>query len=109
MNYQKAMGYWVYVLRCKGDRLYTGYTSNLQQRYVLHLAGQGAKYTRSFKPIEMVQAWCTGESKSVAMQVEAYIKKLSREQKIRLIQQPDALVDLFELKAGACGVDLTRF
>ena len=95
------MNYSVYILRCRGDRLYTGYTSNLKQRYALHLAGQGAKYTRSFKPIEIAQAWQIGSDKSLAMQIEVYIKKLSRMQKIKLIQQPAALVDLFELQEGA--------
>ena len=95
------MDYWVYILQCRGDKLYTGYTCNLKQRYALHLAGKGAKYTRSFKPIEIAQAWQIGSDKSLAMQIEAYIKKLSRMQKIKLIQQPAALVDLFELQEGA--------
>ena len=77
------MAYWVYILKCSNGALYTGYTSNLQKRYQAHLDGKGAKYTRSFKPIAIEQAWRVRGSKSRAMQVESYIKKLPKEQKLQ--------------------------
>ena len=43
------MAYYIYVLRCKGDTLYTGITPDLRRRMRQHcgqLAG-GAKYTHS--------------------------------------------------------------
>ena len=46
------MAYYIYVLRCKGDTLYTGITPDLRRRMRQHcgqLAG-GAKYTHSHKP-----------------------------------------------------------
>ena len=89
------MAYWVYVLRCSNGSLYTGYTNDLQKRYQEHLAGEGAKYTRSFKPIEIAQAWRVFIDKSLAWKIESYIKSLSRKEKLELIEQPQQLVDLF--------------
>ena len=94
------MNYFVYILKCINGCFYTGYTNDIAKRYAQHLAGNGAKYTRSFKPVEIVQTWYIGENKSVAMQIEAYIKKLSRIQKIKLIQCPRELEQLFELQRG---------
>ena len=94
------MNYFVYILKCINGCFYTGYTNDLAKRYAQHLDGSGAKYTRSFKPIEIAQSWHIGENKSVAMQIEAYIKKLSRVQKIKLIQHPSELGQLFELQRG---------
>ena len=73
------------------------------------MLGNGAKYMRSFKPVEILQSWCTGDNKSVAIQIEAYIKKMNRVQKIKLLQQPSELGDLFELKEGASNLDSTKF
>ncbi|MCX7124042.1 MAG: GIY-YIG nuclease family protein [Gammaproteobacteria bacterium] len=91
------MNYFVYILKCINGCFYTGYTNDLAKRYAQHLAGDSAKYTRSFKPTEIAQAWHIGSSKSLAMQVEAYIKGLTRIQKAKLIQQPGDLGELFEL------------
>lgn len=89
------MAYLVYILRCSNGSLYTGYTNDLQKRYQEHLAGEGAKYTRSFKPIEIAQAWRVFIDKSLACKIESYIKSLSRKEKLELIEQPQQLVDLF--------------
>ena len=47
--------------------------------------GKGAKYTRSFKPVEIAQTWRVFIDKSVAMKIEAYIKALSRREKEKLL------------------------
>ena len=36
------MKYIVYILECKGNRLYTRYTTNLERRYQEHCQGKGA-------------------------------------------------------------------
>ncbi len=64
------MSYWIYMLRCSNNALYSGYTNDLKKRYQEHLHGKGAKYTRSFKPIAIEGAWQVSD-KASAMRVEA--------------------------------------
>jgi putative endonuclease len=89
------LAYWVYILRCENNALYTGYTDDLNKRYEAHCAGRGAKYTRSFKPVEIAQAWQVFIDKSIALKIELYIKGLGRKEKEALITKPERLVDLF--------------
>lgn len=76
--------YFTYMVRCADDTLYTGFTTDLEQRIATHNAGKGAKYTKPRLPVELVyyEEWAT---KSEAMKREAAIKKLSREEKLSLI------------------------
>ncbi len=84
--------FWVYILLCSNNTYYTGYTNNLSKRYQSHLSGTGkCKYTRSFKPIAMVQCWTIHGNKALAMQIERQIKKLSRIEKEKLIADPSSL------------------
>lgn len=84
--------YWVYILLCDNDSYYTGYTTNLTERYESHINGTGkCKYTRSFKPICIAQSWKVTGNKAFAMKVERYIKKLSRKQKEDIIADPSLL------------------
>lgn len=86
--------YWVYILHCENDTYYTGYTVNLAKRYQAHLAGK-CKYTRSFKPLAIAQCWQVTGNKAKAMQVERFIKKLSRAEKEKLIRKPQNLAQQF--------------
>ncbi len=84
--------YWVYILLCNNQSYYTGYTDNLEKRYLSHLNGTGGcKYTRSFKPLAIAQSWLIQNDKALAMQLERKIKKLSRKEKIKLIANPESL------------------
>ena len=38
---------YVYILRCRDESLYTGWTNDLEQRVAAHNTGKGAKYTKS--------------------------------------------------------------
>ncbi len=88
--------YWVYILYCKNDTYYTGYTTNIHTRYRSHLDGSGkCKYTRSFKPIRLAQCWVVEGDKSLAMKIERFIKKLTRADKLTLIKEPVNLCQLF--------------
>lgn len=80
------MGHWIYILRCCDDSLYTGYTTDPIRRFHVHQQGKGAKYTRSRLPVEMVYQEKL-PNKSCALQREAAIKKLSREEKLKLIDK----------------------
>ena len=88
--------YWVYILNCSNGSYYTGYTNDLTRRYQQHLDGTGkCKYTRSFKPLSIAQCWLVADDKTVAMEIERYIKKLSREQKEQLLLYPKRLTKEF--------------
>lgn len=83
--------YWVYMLLCDNNSYYTGYTNDLEKRYLSHVNGTGkCKYTRSFKPLKIAQSWLV-EDKHLALQLERDIKKRSREQKLAIIAQPEHL------------------
>lgn len=74
----------VYILQCNDDTYYTGWTTDIEKRLAKHNAGLGAKYTRARIPVKLVY-FETAENKSIAMQRERAIKKMSRSQKILLI------------------------
>lgn len=75
---------YVYILRCADDTLYTGWTNSLEKRLKAHNSGKGAKYTKSRLPVEIVY-FEEFEEKKEAMKREYAIKKLSRGEKLKLI------------------------
>lgn len=75
---------YVYILKCNDDTLYTGWTTDLKKRLLCHNSGKGAKYTRCRLPVEMVYSE-TLDSKSASLKREYEIKKLTRTQKLNLI------------------------
>ena len=79
--------WYVYILQCSDNSLYTGITTNIQRRVMEHNGSiGGAKYTRSRRPVNLVyQEDC--EDRSSASKREMEIKKLSSEKKRSLIQQ----------------------
>lgn len=91
-KHRKEGPYWVYILLCENNTYYTGYTNDLVKRYQAHMNGTGkCKYTRSFKPLCVIQCWRIFGDKSFAMQMERYIKKLSRLEKEKVIARPSQL------------------
>lgn len=46
--------WYLYILRCRGNSLYTGITTDVAKRFAAHAAGKGARYTRSFPPEQLV-------------------------------------------------------
>ena len=76
---------YTYILRCKDNTLYTGWTNNLEKRIEAHNAGKGAKYTKSRLPVELAYYEQFG-TKEEAMKREFAIKQLTRIQKEALIR-----------------------
>lgn len=74
----------VYILECKDGTLYTGWTTDLQKRIKQHNSGEGAKYTRARLPVEL-KYFEKCDSREEALQREYFIKKLSRQKKLELI------------------------
>ena len=75
---------YTYILRCRDQTLYCGWTNHLEERIKAHNQGKGAKYTRSRLPVILLY-YEEFQTKEEAMHREAAIKKLSRSQKERLI------------------------
>ena len=78
------MPHFVYMLRCKGDRIYTGYAVDVQARYEEHCCGRGAKFTRAFPPECILRTFELSDYR-YALRLEARIKKLKRPQKELLV------------------------
>ncbi|KGP71527.1 GIY-YIG nuclease family protein [Pontibacillus yanchengensis] len=74
----------VYMLQCKDQSLYTGYTNNFERRLRMHEEGKGAKYTRGRGPFTLMY-YEVFSTKEEAMQAEYRIKRLTRSGKEELI------------------------
>lgn len=82
------MSWFVYMLRCSDDTLYTGSTTDVERRLSVHNSGNGAKYTRVRRPCTLV--YCEeAADKSAALRREAAIKKLRRAEKLALIDKKE--------------------
>lgn len=79
-----------YILRCSDGSLYTGWTNDIKKRLKAHNEGTGAKYTRGRTPVELVYLEVF-ETKQEAMKKEAAIKKLTKGDKLQLIETCDIL------------------
>ena len=76
---------YVYILRCKDNTLYTGWTNNLENRVKMHNLGMGAKYTRGRRPCTLLY-FETFSTKEEAMRREYEIKHFSKVEKENLIK-----------------------
>ena len=75
---------YAYIVECADGTLYSGWTNDLEKRVAAHNAGQGAKYTRSRLPVKL-RYYEEFEDKIEAMRRESALKKLSRAEKLKLI------------------------
>jgi len=75
---------YTYMVRCKDNSLYTGWTNNLEKRIEAHNAGKGAKYTKNRGPVELVY-YEQFETKEEAMSREYAIKQMTKKQKEKLV------------------------
>ncbi len=73
--------WYIYILLCSDNSLYTGSTNDLDKRFINHTNGKGGKYTRSHKPLKIVHTE-EFKTKSEALKREIEIKSWSRSKKI---------------------------
>jgi len=78
--------HYVYIVRCADETLYTGWTTDIKARIKAHNSGNGAKYTKARLPVTLVYDEAF-DDKSSALKREIEIKKLSRKQKIELLNK----------------------
>lgn len=75
---------YTYILRCADGTLYTGWTNKLDKRLRDHADGKGGKYTRSRLPVTLVYMEAH-ETRHEAMSREWHIKRMTRQEKLELI------------------------
>ena len=76
--------WYVYILKCADDTLYTGITTDVNRRLNEHNKGTGAKYTKTRLPVVLV-AVSEASNRSEASKEEYRIKQLTRKEKLQLI------------------------
>lgn len=88
------VSWFVYILRCADDTLYTGITTDINKRIEQHNGAhnKGAKYTRNRQPVQLVYQE-TSHSRSDASKREYSIKSLKKIQK-------ECLIDIYQVKNG---------
>lgn len=89
--------HYTYIIRCKDDTLYTGYTTDIERRMKEHEKGINSKYTKS-KGYKKLEVYFISDNRSRAMKLESYIKKKSRTKKLWIIANPNKFIDELENK-----------
>lgn len=87
--YTEIMGneaFFTYMVECADGTLYTGWTTDVEQRLARHNQGKGAKYTRARLPVRLKGFW-SFQSKSEAMRFEHQLKQLPRIGKERALRE----------------------
>jgi putative endonuclease len=75
--------YYIYLLQCEDESIYCGITTDVERRFQEHLSGKAANYTRAHKPVKIIYTE-KAENRSEALKREAEIKKMKREEKLKL-------------------------
>ncbi len=93
------MQYYIYILRCEDNSLYTGITTDVKRRFTEHTSDKlkGAKYTKAHKPIKIEAVW-EAEGKSDALKLEHRIKKLNKSEKERIIAEGYEPCEIFGIQ-----------
>ena len=72
-----ARPYWLYLLECEGGSYYAGIALDVEDRFILHVLGRGARYTRAHMPLRVLAATLYA-SKGEALRAEHRLKQLPR-------------------------------
>jgi putative endonuclease len=79
--------WYIYIVQCRDNTLYTGITTDPEARVAEHNTGQNAaRYTRSRRPVHLLYTE-PAASRSAALKRESAIKRLSRQDKLALINK----------------------
>ena len=85
----------LYLVRCADGTLYTGISTDVGRRFLLHQRNQGARRLRGRGPLQLVFSQAVGD-RSSALKIEYRVKQLSRCDKERLISGETELRSLQE-------------
>ncbi|MBW9256851.1 MAG: GIY-YIG nuclease family protein [Candidatus Thiodiazotropha sp. (ex. Lucinisca nassula)] len=89
MTAAEQSDWYVYILRCTDDTLYTGITNDINRRVAEHNRGVGAKYTRGRTPVKLVFTE-TLPDRSAALRRELAIKRMKTAEKQLMIKQAES-------------------
>jgi len=91
----KESNYYIYMIRCEDNSLYTGITTDFTRRLKEHMSGgpKSARYTKNHRPKTIEKIWMSS-SRSQASKLEYALKKLSKKQKEELVSGNASLVSL---------------
>jgi putative endonuclease len=84
-----AVPYWLYLLECEGGVYYAGIALDVEQRFIQHVFGLGAKFTRARPPLRVLAAR-EYPSKGDALRAELRLKALPRAGKLAFFQAASA-------------------
>ncbi|MBR5329079.1 MAG: GIY-YIG nuclease family protein [Firmicutes bacterium] len=86
---------YLYIVECEGNTLYTGITTNIENRMKDHKERRPkcAKYTRSHPVKRLVALWKV-DTYDHARKAEYAVKQLDRKKKDRLVANPEKLKEL---------------
>ena len=77
-----------YIMKCGYGSSYTGWTNDIVKRLNMHRSSRGARYTRGRGPLELVYLEVS-DTRSEAMRREAYIKRMTKIEKLAMVQMSD--------------------
>lgn len=97
--------YYTYMIRCSDNSIYTGITTDINRRFLEHKNKDKkcAKYTYTHDVVKL-ECYYISETRSLASRLEYYIKKLSKNEKEKLIFSDKNFELLFQEK-----LDLTQY
>ena len=85
--------WYLYLVRCGDDTLYTGISNDVPRRLAAHGQGRGARYLRGRGPLTLARKIRVG-GRSAALKLERRVKRLPKARKEKLIQGKVKLKDL---------------
>ena len=107
--------YYIYMIRCKDNSIYTGITTDLNRRVKEHINKEKkcAKYTYFHTATKLEMAWCSSNRK-LASKLEYWLKTLPKFKKEELIENPcnlekflDNKIDCSQYKVNKESEDLS--
>lgn len=78
--------FYVYMIRMKDDRIYTGYTEDFIKRFIQHNEGNGCRTTKIFGTKELIFLK-QFDKKEKAMKYEKQLKKYGKKRKTKIIKE----------------------
>jgi len=80
--------YYIYIVKCADNTLYTGIATELERRIEEHNTSEkGAKYTRVRRPVELVYSEEYPDRSAASKREYEIKKKMTRKEKLALIAQ----------------------
>lgn len=83
------MAWFLYIVECEDGSLYTGIALDPAARFTAHLAGKGARYTRSHPPKRLLMSLAFPD-RSSASKAEYEVKRMTTGEKRRFVSDHDS-------------------